>query len=99
MALENWSGHCWHCGEKLTSHDYSREARCPACSKATHSCRNCSFYDPGRSNECSEPIADFVSDKERANFCDYFQPGNSFSADNDQTSAENLLSAAEDLFK
>lgn len=99
MAIENWSGNCWNCGEKLTAHDYHREARCSGCSKATHSCRNCRFYEPGRSNDCTEPVAEFVADKERANFCDYFQPGTNFSGQDDQASAEDLLSAAEDLFK
>jgi len=65
-------GLCWHCGQELSELDLGREARCPKCSKAVHACRNCRYFKPGRSNDCLEPIADFVSDKERANFCGYF---------------------------
>ncbi len=39
-----------------------------------HSCRHCRFFAPGRSNQCSEPQAEWVRDKERANFCGYFAP-------------------------
>jgi hypothetical protein len=37
-------------------------------------CRLCSFFDPTVSQACREPVADEVKDKERANFCGYFQP-------------------------
>lgn len=32
----------------------------------------CKFYDPNVHHECREPQADFVSEKDQANFCDYF---------------------------
>ncbi|MEW6268876.1 MAG: hypothetical protein AB1689_06210 [Thermodesulfobacteriota bacterium] len=35
-------------------------------------CRNCAFYSPGMHNDCREPSAERVADKERANFCEYF---------------------------
>jgi hypothetical protein len=91
------SGDCWFCGHTLADSDYVREARCPACSRATHCCRNCRFYKPGVSNACVEPIADHVSDKERANFCDYFEATRS--GGTEQTAAEALKQAADDLFK
>ena len=34
----------------------------------------CGFFDPGVRQGCKEPIADDVSDRERANFCGYFTP-------------------------
>ncbi|MEQ6341389.1 MAG: hypothetical protein M3A44_06960 [Gammaproteobacteria bacterium] len=51
----------------------SRLAECPACRADLHVCRLCAFYDPRVSNSCREPVADAVKDKERANFCGYFQ--------------------------
>ena len=36
-------------------------------------CKNCQFYAPGHHNECQETQAEWVSEKERSNFCDYFQ--------------------------
>jgi hypothetical protein len=35
-------------------------------------CRNCSFFAPGSHNDCREPGAEPVTDKERANFCEFF---------------------------
>ncbi len=79
--------------------DYAREARCPACDAATHVCRNCRFFAPGRSNDCMEPVAERVIDKERPNFCDYFEPTDAARADTAAPSAATLRQAAEDLFK
>jgi hypothetical protein len=48
---------------------------CPLCGVDLHACRACSFYDPGSYNDCRETQADRVVDKDKANFCEYFQPG------------------------
>ena len=34
----------------------------------------CEFFDPGVRRGCKEPVAEEVSDRERANFCGYFRP-------------------------
>ena len=47
---------------------------CPRCSAFLHCCRNCDFYAPGLANDCREPRAEHVVDKEQANFCDWFRP-------------------------
>ena len=39
-----------------------------------HCCRNCRFYDPAYHNQCREPQAERQVDKERGNFCEYFDP-------------------------
>ena len=51
-----------------------RRDTCPRCGTDLHSCRQCRFYDPRAANECREPQAERVLDKERSNFCDYFTP-------------------------
>ena len=48
---------------------------CLHCSGDLHICLNCEFHDPHASKECREPSAELVSNKERANYCDYFRPG------------------------
>lgn len=48
---------------------------CDACGRDLHVCKNCRFHDPSAYNECREPNAERVSDRERANRCDYFAPG------------------------
>jgi predicted RNA-binding Zn-ribbon protein involved in translation (DUF1610 family) len=92
----NAEGVCWSCDAKLVATDYTREGECPQCRKQTHVCRNCRFYEPGRPNDCQEPVAEAVNDKTRANFCDYFEPtANAYRAGPDQNS---LRAAADDLF-
>ncbi len=91
-------GECWHCGYSLSGADYAREGRCPNCSRATHSCRNCRFFSPGKPNECQEPLVERVVDKERPNFCDYFE-ATAQAGGNSAAPAEDLRQAAEDLFK
>jgi hypothetical protein len=67
---------CWKCGASLESEPLplARLAVCPACRADLHVCRLCIFYDPGVADRCREPVAEVVHDKERANFCGYFQP-------------------------
>lgn len=97
--MADLQGRCWHCGGELRGADYARENRCPGCQKATHACRNCRFFAPGRPNACLEPLVEPVLDKERANFCDYFEPTDKTSAQPGQaTPTDDLLKAAEDLF-
>jgi len=45
---------------------------CSSCHSDLHVCRNCAHHDPGAHNECRESNAEWVSDRERANRCDYF---------------------------
>ncbi|MCP5428046.1 MAG: hypothetical protein H6964_09295 [Chromatiaceae bacterium] len=90
-------GNCWHCGADLGKYDYGREINCSACGKPTRVCRNCRWFDPGRVNQCQEPIADEVKDKVRANFCEYFEA--TLQVGGDGSAAEKLRQSAEDLFK
>jgi hypothetical protein len=70
---------CWKCGHALDDmpKPLRRRDECPACGADLHVCRLCEFYDTSVAKSCREPIAEEVTDKERANFCDYFrgQPG------------------------
>jgi len=51
-----------------------RGARCERCGADLRCCDNCRFHDESAYNECGEPAAERVIDKDRANFCDYFSP-------------------------
>lgn len=66
---------CWKCGvaqaELLLP--LARLAECPACRAQLHVCRMCRYFDPAAAQQCREPVADAVTDKQRANFCGYFQ--------------------------
>lgn len=67
---------CWKCGAGLDDIPLplSRYAECPGCATELHVCRMCRFYDQSVANQCREPVAEFVRDKTRANFCGYLEP-------------------------
>jgi hypothetical protein len=67
---------CWKCSESLADVllPFARLSKCKSCKTDLHVCRMCLYFDPAVSNSCREPIAEKVNDKNRANFCGYFQP-------------------------
>ena len=67
---------CWRCGALLAEDLFPlrREEVCEACDADLHVCKLCKFYNPSVSDGCDEPIAASVTNKERANFCDYLKP-------------------------
>jgi hypothetical protein len=67
---------CWKCGAPLdgTPLPVGRGEYCRACRAEIHVCRMCRFYDLAKARHCAEPVAEPVQDKERANFCGYFEP-------------------------
>ena len=67
-------GKCWSCGALLEQHEYGRETVCLKCGKPTHVCKNCRNYAPGRPHDCIETSAEPVKEKERANYCEFFEP-------------------------
>lgn len=65
---------CFSCGTSLPDTlPFHRSDSCEHCGADVRVCRNCRFYDPGAQWQCREHISEPVSDKTRANFCDYFQ--------------------------
>ncbi|MBI5889004.1 MAG: hypothetical protein HZB82_09930 [Deltaproteobacteria bacterium] len=46
---------------------------CFFCGADLKACLNCAFHDRDAGSECREPMAEPVKDKDRSNFCDYFQ--------------------------
>jgi hypothetical protein len=74
-----------------------RSDHCPDCLSDIRTCRMCQFYDPQSYNECREPSADRVKDKEKANFCDYFKIGSVFN--DPEKERQDQLARAQALFK
>jgi hypothetical protein len=99
LAQARWV-RCAECGSEVTVSPGERigfRDECDRCSADLHACRNCAHHDPGAYNQCREPNAEWVSDRERANRCDYFAPGSGEGGpDGGQTKARSDL---EDLFK
>jgi len=96
---------CHHCGKELTLlSGIQRTDSCPFCISDLKCCLNCRFYDRGVSHECREPQADWVVEKARANFCEFFEfrdasaPGNAGSG-GQGASADKARAAFDSLFR
>ncbi len=74
---------------------------CPRCDADLHSCRNCRLYDPTKNNQCAEPQAEWVREKEAANYCDYFSPNPAVQARGSSapSKAEDAKKKFDSLFK
>jgi hypothetical protein len=64
---------CHKCGGVIDIEKISRRDECRVCGADLRVCLNCAFYDEGRSNQCFEPQAEKVKEKDRSNYCDFFQ--------------------------
>lgn len=73
-----------------------REELCPFCGSNLHCCLNCRFYDEYAHNKCRESRSEWVSDRERGNFCGYFKYKDSEESD---ASEERKKKAKEELRK
>ena len=92
---------CFRCSKSMPlTPPVGRSDVCPHCGADVRVCRNCQFYEPTAYNECREPVADRVKDKERANFCSEFRPRKGKAALGAPTAdRDDLLAQARKLFK
>jgi hypothetical protein len=65
---------CHHCGGEVhLSSALQRTDSCTVCLSDLKCCLNCRFFDPSSNNQCREPQAEWCPDKEKANFCEFFE--------------------------
>jgi len=91
---------CFRCGESLAvlSLPISRQDECPHCQVYLHVCRMCRLYDASVPRQCREDDADDVVEKERVNFCDYFDPDENAFDSARKTAADTSEQALDALF-
>lgn len=64
---------CHFCGTTLDAKmRIVKDTECPSCQRDLHACVQCRFFDRTAHNMCRESQAEWVTDRERRNFCDYF---------------------------
>ncbi len=89
---------CAFCGAEVEIIDkVGRLDECHSCKRDLHSCLQCKFYDRSFHNQCRENQAPYVSDKERANFCEFFSFGRDAQSEN--KAADVAKNKLEELFK
>jgi len=62
---------CAECGAVLQNLSETL-GQCPKCGFELHSCKQCEYFDPSRQFECSQPIPDRISPKDKRNNCTFF---------------------------
>ena len=89
---------CYSCSKETDFPEgkLGRLDSCDHCNAYLHCCMMCSFYDKSSYNECKEPMADRITEKEKSNYCDYFKVNTGVSANNEK---DDLLAKANSLFK
>jgi predicted RNA-binding Zn-ribbon protein involved in translation (DUF1610 family) len=87
---------CNKCNKPLTIEKVLFRDECPHCGIDLHVCLNCLFYDEGKANRCRESQADYVKDRDRANYCDYFRFNDAETKKPEKQEAEKLW---KELFK
>ena len=91
---------CYQCGSEIKIKGFiSRSDECQHCASDVHCCRNCLNYDPAAHNRCREPNAEWVSDREKANFCDLFVPNRLAAGARPGAAKEDVKKAFDNLFK
>ena len=66
--------HCHNCGEPWTlKGEPGRGESCLKCRADLRVCLNCAHYDPRVAQQCREPRAEPVLEKDVGTFCEFFQ--------------------------
>ena len=66
--------HCHQCGWEWTiAGQPGRSETCEGCRADLRVCLNCLSYDPRVAQQCRERRAEPVEEKDRANYCEWFE--------------------------
>lgn len=90
---------CYQCSKEVelsVGQKIVRSEECPYCFASLHVCKMCKHYDVHSYNECKEPIAERIVEKDKANYCDYFILHDQGSSGDKK---DDFLAAANALFK
>ena len=90
---------CFKCNSQLeleASQKIGRSEQCSSCYASIRCCSMCSFFSLSSYNDCREPTADRIVDKEKPNFCDHYKIGTEQGA---QDNSQKNIAAAQALFK
>ena len=92
---------CFKCQSKVSfapPHP-ARGDECGTCRADLHCCMNCTHYDRSAYNDCREPQAERVVNKDRSNFCDFFAYREGKGAAQRTLGKDATMQKLDDLFK
>lgn len=62
---------CAQCGTVLQG--LPSDGKCPKCGFELHSCKQCTYFDPGSRFECMQPIKERIAKKDARNECEFYE--------------------------
>jgi hypothetical protein len=62
---------CTQCGTVLAGMPPGE--KCPKCGFELHSCKQCTYFDPGSRFECTQPITVRIAKKDQKNECPFYE--------------------------
>jgi predicted RNA-binding Zn-ribbon protein involved in translation (DUF1610 family) len=62
---------CAQCGTVLQGTPTG--GQCPKCGFELHSCKQCTYFDPGSRFECMQPVKERIAKKDARNNCELFE--------------------------
>lgn len=89
---------CAMCGVK-TPQSIGLESTCPKCRADLHTCRQCTYFDPGAHFECGKPIPKKIVNKISRNTCELFVPRTVVERQTSSGPPSNARDAFSKLFK
>ena len=62
---------CTQCGTLLQA--TAGDGQCPKCGFELHSCKQCTYFDPGSRFECMQPVKERIAKKDERNACELYE--------------------------
>jgi|SRR5256712_4996993 len=89
---------CAACGATLQP-GITIDSSCSKCGAALHSCRQCTFFDPGARFECRKPIPARIANKQAQNTCELFEARKIVERETSSSGPVSGRQAFDNLFK
>ena len=89
---------CAACGATVPA-NITLESTCPKCKADLHTCRQCTYFDPGSRFECRKPITARILNKGGKNSCELFAPRTIVERETSSGTPNDARQAFANLFK
>ena len=89
---------CATCGATIPA-SIRIDSTCPKCKADLHTCRQCTYFDPGARFECRKPITARLANKGARNNCELFAPRTVVERETSSGTPTDARQAFANLFK
>ena len=89
---------CAACGATVQA-NIVMDSSCSKCNADLHTCRQCTYFDPGARFECRKPITTRIANKGARNTCELFAPRTVVERETSSSGPTDARQAFANLFK